>query len=392
MLKGKNILLGITGSIAAYKSIDLSRRLVEEGAEVTVIMTESACRFIQPLSFESVLGKRVCTDLFDRELKHISLAKDAHLLLIAPATANTISKISCGIADNLLSTACLVHRGPFLIAPAMNSRMYQNSIFQRNIRILKKEGFNFIGPESGSLACGEEGAGRMAEVPDIIEAVKTLLGPGDLSGHKILVTAGPTREPLDPVRYFSNRSSGKMGFAIASAALRRGADVTLISGPTSLKPPKEALFIPVERSVEMEKALLKHFHRSTSVIMAAAVSDFSPSSSPVTKLPKTGKTTINLQKTSDILKKIGRKKGRRTIIGFAAETGQGTKKAKAKLKEKNLDFIVLNDITKKGAGFDVDTNIVTIIDKKNTLDYPLMKKDEVADIILDKILQISGKH
>lgn len=395
MLKGKNILLGITGSIAAYKSIDLARKLTAESANVTVVMTESACRFVPPLTFESVLKRPVYINLFDGHLRHISLVKESHLLIIAPATANTINKLACGIADNLLSTLWLAYEGPTLIAPAMNSRMYKNLIVKKNLRGLAKIGVNFVGPESGNLACGEEGIGRMAEITDIIEAVKSILTPKDLSGHNILVTAGPTREAVDPIRFFSNRSSGKMGFAIATAAFRRGADVTLISGPTAQKPPKGISFIFVERAVDMENAVLKNLHKSTSVIMAAAVSDFAPFGINKSKIPKTNEIIINLKKTPDILQKVGRKKGNRILIGFAAETERNIKKAKDKLKNKNLDLIVLNDITQKGAGFNVDTNIVTMIDRRGeTTDYPLMKKEEVADIILNKMLQlkISGKR
>lgn len=388
MLKGKNILLGVTGSIAAYRSIDLAKRLAEEGANITVVMTESACRFVPSLTFETVLRKPVYTNPFDSYLRHISLVKESHLLIIAPATANTINKFACGIADNLLSTLWLAYEGPVLIAPAMNSRMYKNPIVKKNLRGLVKIGVNFIGPESGNLACGEEGIGRMAEITDIIEAVKSTLTLKDLSGHNILVTAGPTREPIDSIRFLSNRSSGKMGFAIATAAFRRGADVTLISGPTVQKPPKGISFIFTERAVDMENAVLKNLHKSTSVIMAAAVSDFAPSAISKSKIPKANEMTINLKKTPDILQKIGRRKGNRLLIGFAAETGRNIKKAKDKLKIKNLDLIVLNDITQKGAGFDVNTNIVTIIDKKGEItDYPLMKKEEIADIILNKMLK-----
>jgi len=389
VLKGKNILLGVTGSIAAYKSVDLARRLAGENAGVTVVMTEAACRFVSPLTFETVLGKPVHTDLFDGYLTHINLVKESHLLVIAPATANTINKLACGIADNLLSTLWLAYQGPALIAPAMNSRMYKNPVVKKNLKALAKMGVNFIGPASGKLACDEEGTGRMTGTSDIIEHIKSILTPKDLSGHKIIVTAGPTREPLDPVRFLSNRSSGKMGFAIATAAFRRGADVTLISGPTSLTPPEGISFIPVERAVDMESAIFKKLPKSTSVIMAAAVSDFAPSAESKSKMPKNNEMTASFKKTPDILQKIGRKKGKRLLIGFAAETGRDIKKAKDKLKNKNLDLIVLNDVSGKGAGFDVDTNIVTIIDKSGKIvDYPLMKKGKVADIILDKMLQL----
>lgn len=389
MLGGKNILFGVTGSIAIYKSVDIVRKLAEEGANVTVVMTDAACRFVSPLTFETVSQRTVYTNIFSNSFTHISLARESDLLLIAPATANTINKLACGIADNLLNTVWLAYEGPALIAPAMNSRMYRNRIVQKNINELKKMGVSFIGPESGSLVCGEEGEGRLAETADIVEAVRVVLSHKDLSGHNILVTAGPTREPADPIRFISNRSSGKMGFAIAGAAFRRGAEVTLISGHTALKPLKGISFVPVERAVDMEKAVLKNLPRSTAVIMAAAVSDFAPSVVSRTKMPSTKGMSVNFRKTPDILLGIGKKKGSRVIIGFAAETGRDLKKAKEKLKSKNMDLIVMNDITQKDAGFDVDTNIVTIIDRKGeATDYPLMKKSEIADIILDRMLEV----
>lgn len=392
MLKNQNILLGITGSIAAYKSIDIARRLIEKGAAVNAVMTEAACRFIAPLTIESVIGKPVFTDLFKDPFSHINLPKESHILLIAPATANTINKFACGIADNLLGNIWLTYKGPILIAPAMNYRMYCNPVVKKNLRELSKLGVLFVGPVSGNLACGEEGIGRMADVPDIVEAVISALTPKDLTGHNILVTAGPTREKIDHVRFISNRSSGKMGFAIACAALRRGADVTLISGPSSRKTPEGVSFVSVESAADMEAAVLKNLDKSTSVIMAAAVSDFTPSLKSGLKSKKTDIKSIELKQTTDILKKIGRRKGRRIHIGFAAETGKEVKSAKKKLRDKNLDLIVLNDVTREGAGFDVDTNIVTIIDKNGkTTDYPLMKKIEVADVILDRMLELKTR-
>ncbi|MBI5050940.1 MAG: bifunctional phosphopantothenoylcysteine decarboxylase/phosphopantothenate--cysteine ligase CoaBC [Nitrospirae bacterium] len=398
-LNKKNILLGITGSIAAYKSIDIVKGLTKEGAVVTVVMTDAACRFVSPVVLESESGRRVHTDLFaegslrEDYFSHINLAKESQLFIIAPATANTISKLACGIADNLLTAVWLAYKGTALIAPAMNWRMYENPLVKKNIGELKKYGVTFIGPEYGSLACGEEGIGRMAEPEDIVEAAKAALVPKDMSGHKILVTAGPTREALDPVRFISNRSSGKMGYAIAKAALRRGADVTLVSGPSSLQTPEDVSFISVESASEMKNEVLKHFSNSTSVIMASAVSDFSPASQSKTKIKKADTMTINLKKTPDILAELGRKKGKRFLVGFAAETGRNIANAKNKLKEKNLDLIVMNDVTAKGAGFDSDTNIVTIINKKGKVtDYPLMKKEDVADIILDWLLKLSHKR
>jgi len=391
VLKGRNILLGITGSIAAYKSADLARRLIDEGAHVRVVMTEAACRFISPFTLKTLTGNPVLTDLFEDPLSHVNLAKETNLLLVAPATANTINKFACGVADNLLTNIWLAYKGLTLIAPAMNSGMYSNPVVKKNLKELSRVGVVFVGPVSGNLACGEEGVGRMAEISEIVEAAVSLLTPKDLKGQNILVTAGPTIEPIDPVRFISNRSSGKMGFAIARAALRRGARVTLISGPTSLKPPDGLSFIPVERASEMETAVLRNLPKATSVIMAAAVSDFTPSKVSKEKLKRrNGKISIDLKSTPDILKKISKRKGNRVLVGFAVEIGKNVESAKEKLKEKNLDFIVLNDITQKGAGFGVDTNIVTIIDKDGRVtDYPLMKKIEVANMILDRMAQVA---
>ena len=386
MLNGKNILLGVTGSIAVYKAVEIARKLTEDGANVTVVMTESACCFVSPTTFEAVSGRPVYTNLFEGYFRHINLVKESHLLIVAPASANTISKFACGIADNLLSTTYLVYEGPVLIAPAMNSRMYKKPVVQKNIKELAKSGIIFIGPESGKLACGEDGIGRMAEVSDIIESVKSALTTKDLTGHNILVTAGPTRESIDPIRFLSNRSSGKMGFAIAAAAQMRGAKATLISGPSALKPPDGVSFIPVENAADMRSAVSRNFHKSTSVIMAAAVCDFASSVTSKSKIPKINNLTINLKETPDILKEIGRKKGKRFLIGFAAETGMNIQRAKEKLRDKNLDLIVLNDVTQKGAGFDFDTNIAAIITRKGEITkLPLMKKEDLANIILDRV-------
>lgn len=389
MLSNRNILLAITGSIAAYKSVDIARRLKDEGANITVVMTEAACRFITSYTLEAVTGNPVHNDLFKDPFSHINLTAEADLFIIAPATANTINKLSCGIADNLLSNLWLTYEGPSLIAPAMNFRMYRSPSVTTHIKALKKYGVHFIGPVAGSLACGEEGKGRMVEAPAIVEAAISALSPKDMSGENILITAGPTLEPIDPVRYISNRSSGKMGYAIARAAIRRGADVVLISGPSEQTPPEGAKFISVEKASEMEKAVLQYLPKAKSVIMAAAVADFRPSERPNLKLRKDEITTLKLKKNTDILKSIGEKKGGRLLVGFAAETGKDIESAQRKLKEKKLDLIVLNDVTQPGAGFDVDTNIVTIIDGKSKItEYPLMNKIDVANIILDRMLEL----
>ncbi len=389
MLKDRNILLGVTGSIAAYKAVDISRRLKDHGAAVSVVMTEAAARFITPYTFEAVTGNKVYTDLFKDPFSHIELSKKADLFIIAPATANTINKLSCGLADNLITNLWLTYEGLSLIAPAMNFRMYRSPSVKKHIKELKKNGVQFIGPDTGSLACGEEGPGRMVDVPVIVEAAVMALTEKDLHNKNVLVTAGPTVEAIDPVRFISNRSSGKMGYAVAHAAKRRGAEVTLISGPTSLPEPLGVNTVNVNDADEMEKAVLKHLTKSHYVIMAAAVADFSPLSKAKVKNRKAEITSLELKKNTDIIKKIGKKKGKRVLTGFAAETGNNIDSAKSKLKDKNLDLIVLNDITREGAGFDVDTNIVTIIDKKSKIDeYPLMSKIDVANVILDRILDL----
>ncbi len=386
MLSGSNVLLGITGSIAAYKAADLARRLMDEGARVRVVMTDAACRFIPPYTLEAITGHDVHVDLFQDPYSHINLAAETDLFIIAPATANTINKLACGLADNLLSNLWLTYDGPAIIAPAMNFRMYKNRIVQSNIRNFKKAGIEISGPVKGGLACGEEGEGRMSEVSEIVEAAISIMTPHDLSGQKILITAGPTQEQIDPVRYISNRSSGKMGYALALAARRRGAEVTLISGPCSVTPPDGVSIVFAESSIDMETAVFKHLDKATAVIMSAAVSDFRADSIAKKKLEKSDVNSLKLIKTADILKKLGTRKGKRFLIGFAAESGKNIKRAADKLKDKKLDLMVLNDISQEGAGFDTDTNIVSLINKSGDIaDYPVMKKIEVAHIILDRI-------
>jgi phosphopantothenoylcysteine decarboxylase/phosphopantothenate--cysteine ligase len=394
MLAGKNILLGISGSIAAYKSVELVRRLKDEGAKVKVVLTEAACQFVSPLTFESVSRASVDTSLFANPFTHITLSEQSELFIVAPATANTIAKLATGIADNLLTTLWSAYSGPALVAPAMNWRMYENLLAKLHLSTLQKQGITIVGPISGSLACGEENKmGRMADIPDILEHARALLSNKDLSRHKILVTAGPTREPIDPVRFISNRSSGKMGFAIARMALRRGAEVTIVSGPSNEKPPMGAIFIPVETAYEMNKAVMNALGGKTVLIMAAAVADFRPSTVHSGKVSKYDMQQIHLERTADILASVGKQKTNRLIVvGFAAETDNALRKGKEKLIHKNLDLIVVNDVTLKGAGFDTDTNIVTILQKDGTMtDYPLLKKVEVANIILDTIQQYANQ-
>jgi len=394
MLKGKKIVLGVTGGIAAYKAAELVRELVRSGAEVFVVMTRSAQEFITPLTLQTLSGNKVATELFslleESEIGHISLADRADILVIAPATANMIGKIAGGIADDMLSTVVMATQAPVLLAPAMNVHMWENSITQENIQKLRARGYHFIDPEAGELACGYEGKGRLAEIPAIVEEVQTLLSPKDYSGETILVTAGPTEEPIDPVRFLSNRSSGKMGFAVSRAARRRGAQVTLVSGPTALTPPPHLRFIPVRTAAQMREAVLENLQAASIVVMAAAVSDFRPQGTREEKIKKS-KANLNLllELNPDILYEAGQKKGTRLLIGFAAETHDLLQNARQKLAEKNLDLIVANDVSLPGAGFAADTNIVKLIDRRGNIEeLPLMGKEEVADLVLDRVVKL----
>lgn len=393
-IRDKNIVLGITGGIAAYKACELVRLLMKAGASVRVIMSRGAAEFVTPLTLQTLSRNPVHTDLFsltqEAEVGHISLADRADLFVIAPSTANVIGKIANGIADDLLTTTIMATRVPVLLAPAMNCNMYGNPIVQENMNKLKGYGYNFIDSETGELACGYEGKGRMAEPGDILERIEVILSPKDLKGERIVVTAGPTCEAIDPVRFIGNRSSGKMGYALAKMAVRRGAEVTLISGPSSLLPPRGTRFISVESAEEMRKAVTVNLKDATIVIMAAAVADYRPQKTASEKMKKgAGSISLDLEKTEDIISEIGRNKGKRFIIGFAAETDNLWANAKKKLKEKNLDLIIANNVKEPGAGFAVDTNIVTIIDNKGTLEaLPKMSKDEVAWKVLDRVASL----
>ena len=389
-LKNKSILLGVTGGVAAYKAIDLIRRLREEGSSVSVIMTEAAKHFVTPLSLEVASQNSVYSNLYSTPMAHITLPSKADIMVIAPATANSIGKFAHGIADDLLSTCFLAFSGTVIMAPSMNWRMYENPVFQKNLKSLLSRGILQIGPEKGSLACGEEGTGRMSEVSDIIDTIKYSLTEKDLLHEKILITAGPTREYLDPVRFISNRSSGKMGYSIAKAAARRGAEVTLISGPSSLQQPKGVHFIPVETAGDMLNAVTTKLRTSTVLIMSAAVSDFMPSKRSGQKMEKSGELLLHLKQTPDILAEAGKKKNRPFLIGFSAESGGKIDNARKKMKEKNINMIVYNDVTEPGAGFDVDTNRVVIIDNKKETAFPLLNKEAVADAILDRMVEIKA--
>ncbi|MCX5895117.1 MAG: bifunctional phosphopantothenoylcysteine decarboxylase/phosphopantothenate--cysteine ligase CoaBC, partial [Proteobacteria bacterium] len=340
MIKDKQVVLGITGGIAAYKAAEIVRQIVKGGGQVHVIMTRSAQEFIAPLTLHTLSGNPVTTELFqlyqEREIGHIALAQRAQILVIAPATANIIGKIAHGIADDILSTVVMATKAPVLMAPAMNEAMGENPIVQDNIRSLKKRGYHFIDPGWGDLACGAQGTGRMAEIEDIIDEMAALLTPRDFRGQKVLVTAGPTREMLDPVRFISNPSSGKMGFAVARALRQRGAQVTLISGPTALTPPRMVNVIPVQTAEEMRSAVQKHFAETDIVIKAAAVADYRPKKMSPEKIKKSAASlSLEMEKTRDILGELGMKKGQKLLIGFAAETRNVNAFALEKLQKKN---------------------------------------------------------
>ena len=388
LLKNKSVLLGISGGVAAYKTVDLVRRLKDKGASVVVVITEAAKNFVTPLSLEVASQNRVYSSLFEEPMAHIKLPVAADLVVIAPATANIISKFANGIADDLLSTCLLSYKGKVIIAPSMNWRMYENPVFQENLGKILSLGVMQVGPEKGDLACGEEGMGRMADISDIVETVKGALSRKDLVDENIVVTAGPTREHLDPVRFISNRSSGKMGFSLARAARDRGANVTLISGPSQLKKPVGLTFIQVETAGEMLDAVKEKINDAKVLIMSAAVSDFTPVEKSKTKFEKDEKFTLKLRRTDDIISEVIKSKRKPFIIGFAAETGKNINRAVEKMKKKKMDMIVFNDVTEPGSGFDVDTNRVVIIDKKGRTRLGLMSKDSVAEAVLDRMMKI----
>ena len=394
MLKDRNIVLGVTGGIAAYKAAELVRELVRAEAKVHVVMTQSAQAFVTPLTFQTLSGNPVITELFslveESEIGHISLADKAEVLVIAPATANIIGKIAGGIADDMLTTIVMATKAPVLLAPAMNVHMWENASCQENIQKLRSRGFHFIDPESGELACGYEGKGRLAEVSAIVEEIRTILSPRDFAREIILITAGPTEESIDPVRFITNRSSGKMGFALARAAVRRGAEVILISGPTALPPPPKVKFISVRSTAQMREAVLTNLKNASILLMAAAVSDYRPRQAAAGKIKKSeAEMVLTLERNPDILAEAGKQKDHRILVGFAAETDNLLRNARSKLKEKNLDLIVANDVTLPGAGFEVDTNIVKFLDRSPKVEeLPLMTKEELADRILDRVARL----
>ncbi len=387
----KHVVLAVSGGIAAYKSAEVVSRLKKSGFGVDCIMTKNAMEFIAPLTLETLSGRPVVTDTFDRrapwEVEHISLAKKADIFVVAPATANVIGKIANGIADDMLTTTIMAVTGKILIAPAMNNNMYKNTAVQENIKKLKERGYYFVGPESGLLACGDDDIGRMSEPEKIVAEIKKLLEAEQiLLGKKIMITAGPTVEKIDPVRYITNRSSGKMGYALADVAQEMGADVTLITGPVNIAPPEGIEVVKVESTQQMYEAVTQRFNSCDGYISAAAPADFKPTSVSGQKIKKADGMEIKLDSNPDIAKAVGEAKSHHKIVIFAAESENLIENAKSKLERKNADMIVANDITEDGAGFGTDTNIVTIIKADgNQTEYPIMSKKELAKIILREL-------
>ena len=397
------ITLGVTGGVAAYKSAELVRRLQTEGHSVQVVMTRAAREFITPLTFAALSGQKVITDLFtggesgdanlESAIEHIAVAQRTDLLLVAPATADTLAKFAGGLADDFLSTLYLASTAPVILAPAMNVNMWQHPATQENLAMLRKRGVRVVEPGEGYLACGMTGPGRLAAQEEILRAVREIVeAQQDLAGETVLVTAGPTCEDFDPVRFITNRSSGKMGYAVAEAAARRGAKVILISGPTALETPEGVERIDVRTAEEMLRAVQARFSPASIAIFAAAVADYRPAEPAAAKIKRKNEAlTIRLEPNPDILATVAKEKGDRLVVGFAAETDHVAENARKKLTQKNADLIVANDVTAEGAGFDVDTNIVTIF-SRDTRDLPLprMTKAEVAQRVLDEVLRLRG--
>ena len=397
MLKGKHVVLGITGSIAAYKTAGLASMLVKKGCHVHVLMTENATNFINPITFETLTGNKCLVDTFDRNfefsVEHVALAKQADVVMIAPASANSIAKLAHGLADDMLTTTVLACRCRKIIAPAMNTNMYENPIVQDNIKICEKYGMEVIKPSVGYLACGDTGAGKMPEPAELFDYIEQEIGAQkDLKGKKILVTAGPTREAIDPVRYITNHSTGKMGYAVAKAAALRGADVTLVTGKTDTPKPRFVKLIEIQSAADMFEAVTAAAAEQDIIIKAAAVADYRPKSVGTEKTKKTdGNMAIELERTDDILKWLGahRREGQ-FLCGFSMETQNMLENSRVKLDKKNIDMIVANNLKVEGAGFGTDTNVVTIITRERNLELEKMTKEEVADRLLDEILAVSA--
>jgi phosphopantothenoylcysteine decarboxylase/phosphopantothenate--cysteine ligase len=396
MLKGKRIVLGVTGGIAAYKAAEFVRLLVKAEANIHVVMTRHAEEFMMPLTFQTLSGNPVVTDAFalfeESQIGHVALADLAELIIILPATANIIGKIANGIADDFLSTMVMASRAPVLLAPSMNVNMWENPAFQKNMQILIERGYHFVEPGTGELACHWYGKGRLAELEDVMEKAEDLFSPKDLKGERILITAGPTQEPIDPVRFISNLSSGKMGIALAKMARRRGAEVILITGPTSVPlSRKDIERVPVKTAEEMRKAVLTHLKSCSVVIKAAAVVDYRPKEVHSKKIKKKDVSlSLDMERTADILAEIGKQKGKRILVGFAAETDDLIANARKKLQAKNLDLVIANDVA---VGFAGDTNQIKILFQTGEIkDLPLMTKEEVSQAILDELVGLIKKR
>lgn len=393
MLEGKHIVLGVTGSIAAYKIASLASMLKKKQADVTVIMTQNATNFINPITFETLTGNKCLVDTFDRNfqysVEHVALAKQADVFMVAPASANVIAKAAHGLADDMLTTTLLACTCPKIVAPAMNTRMFQNEIVQDNLKRLEHYGMEVIHPASGYLACGDTGEGKMPEPEVLYEYIVKALTPKDMSGRHVLVTAGPTRERMDPVRYISNHSTGKMGYAIATQAMRRGADVTLVSGRVTIQPPIGVHVVSIVSAADMAQAVKDRADEQDIIIKAAAVADYRPADVSDEKVKKKDDNlSLALERTEDILAYLGahRREGQ-FLCGFSMETEHMIENSRAKLEKKNIDMIVANNLKQKGAGFGTDTNVVTLLTREETVELPMMSKEEVADALLDYIME-----
>jgi phosphopantothenoylcysteine decarboxylase/phosphopantothenate--cysteine ligase len=393
-LEGRELILGVTGSIAAYKAVYLLRELTRLGASVTVCLSEHARQFVGPLTFRTLSGRPVLSDLFDPQsadaVEHVALAERAHAVVVAPATANLLAKAAHGIADDFLTTLLLAARGSVLMVPAMDGGMWDHPAVTDNVATLRRRGVTVLEPDTGALASGLSGKGRFPEVDDIVEALRRLLTPvRDLAGERLLVTAGPTREPIDPVRYISNRSSGKMGYGLATAALRRGAEVILVSGPTALTPPPGAVFVPVQTAEEMREAVLHHLARATIVVKAAAVADYRAKQAAAAKIKGKHDLTLELTPNADILAEVAARHPSAFVVGFAAETNDVVANARAKLERKGIDLLVANDVSQQGIGFEAEDNEVLLLDRwGGARPLPRMPKADVADAILSHVLSL----
>jgi len=393
-LAGRDLILGVTGSIAAYKAVYLLRELTRLGASVTVCLSEHAREFVGALTFRTLSGRPVLTDLFDPQsadaVEHVALAERAHAVIVAPATANLLAKAANGIADDFLTTLLLAARAPVLMVPAMDGGMWDHAAVTANVATLRRRGVTVLEPDTGALASGLSGKGRFPEIDEIVEALRRLLVPArDLAGERLLVTAGPTREPIDPVRYISNRSSGKMGYGLATAALRRGAEVILVSGPTVLTPPPGAVFVPVQTAEEMREAVLHHLERATIVIKAAAVADYRAKQTATAKIKGKRDLTLELTPNADILAEVAARRTSAFVVGFAAETHDVAANAREKLERKGIDLLVANDVSQQGIGFDAEDNEVLLLDRwGGARPLPRMPKSDVADAILSHVLAL----